>query len=126
MAHSIDPRLGEVKGKGSSARFAADDLKGEGARRNLSDEKRAAGRVFERAVNRAGLTISAAADRINNGATGGVCRVTSGLDLPPILARWILDPVLRVGLIESLAELPGDDVRVKTVIEKDCDKEAAS
>lgn len=124
MADSLRTRLGEVKAKGSSARFAADALKGEDTRNILSDEKRHAGRVFERAVNRAGLTSSQAAERICNGHTGGVSRVTSGLDIPPVIARWIADPDLRLGLIEALAELPGDGVHVKHVIE--CEAKASA
>lgn len=117
MKSSLDARLSSLKAKGSAARFATSDLQGEGVRNSVaSDGKRTAGRVFSRALNRAGLGTNEAADRLGYANASAVSRVASGLDVPEILARWIADPILRVGLIEALAEESGDHAEIRTVV----------
>lgn len=120
MASQCAEKLTGVKAKPSVAGFAADRLKGEGVRNAVvSDEKRAAGQVFARALNRAGLTPKEAADLLGYPESSAVSRLTSGVDVPQIVAHWLVSiSRLRSGLIEALAELPGDDWNVKTVIEK--------
>jgi hypothetical protein len=113
MSRTVDPRLDGVTAKGSAARFATPDASPNGVG---SDEKRLAGRVFERAVNRSGLAPKAIADRLRRSESSVVSRLVAGLDIPEAIARWIADPELRAALVEALAELPGDAVEVSTVV----------
>lgn len=121
MPSSVQARLDAIQGKRSAARFASPDKserRGEGGRKDIAtDEQRAAGRIFARALNRAGLDPKDAAERLGYSATSDISRLTSGVGVSAVIARFLADPRLVEGLVEALAELPGDRVTVRTQIQ---------
>jgi hypothetical protein len=117
MADMLRDRLGEMKAKRSALGFAGDAVKGERSSNGVaSDEQRLAGHVFGRAVECARHTPKSAADACGHRESSAISRLSAGLTVPPIIARFFADVRLRTGLIEALAELPGDQVTTETVV----------
>ncbi len=110
MAANSAAKLDHVVAKGSAARFATSELRGESTRKEFaeSDEAREMGRIITRIGEIAGLTDQQVGQELGYAGGSEVSRWKSGAAVPGFLARLVKHPRLRAVLVEALAESVAD------------------
>lgn len=114
MAATVDARLqvGKPKAIGMEAKDLSRKLKAA----VCPDAEWLAGRVIDAAIHHARLTDQQAAAELGYADPTIISQWRNGTNLPPALVRLISSAVMRSGLVVAMAELPGDDVNVETVV----------
>lgn len=82
-----------------------------------ADARRFVGRLLADALRHANVLAKDAAARMGYADQSTLSDWMSGQHVPAFFAKFLADERLRRGFIVALAELPGDDVHAKTVIE---------
>jgi hypothetical protein len=122
MGRHVDARLQHIQGKPLA-------MHGETVRKEFAgDAERFVAALFDDALRHAKLTPQQVISRLGYAHQSAVTRWTTGTDIPPFLVKFLTDKRLRRAFMVALADVPGDTIRARTVIDvphDDCD-EAAS